>query len=202
MTAQTTPASKEFTHILELIEAAVAARIDLVQIREKNLSARVLFELATLGAEIVRGSDTRLLVNDRADIASSSGAHGVHLTTNSLEPAVVRQAFGADLLIGVSTHSLSEAIAARDGGADFVVFGPVFQTVSKQSYGEPVGLETLRNAASTLKGFPVLALGGVATDNIRDCFRAGADGVAAIRLLSDPAKLGDIKALVDGLFDH
>ena len=201
-TAQTSPSSKDFSQVLQLIEAAVAARIDLVQIREKNLSGRVLFELSARAAKIVQSSNTQLLVNDRADIASTAGADGVHLTTRSFEPAVVRRAFGPEFLIGVSTHSLTEATEARDGGADFVVFGPVFQTSSKQTYGEPVGLDQLRNTASSLKGFPVLALGGVATDNIRDCFRAGASGIAAIRLLSDPAKLADVRTLVNGVFDR
>src|SRR5262245_38351395 len=127
-TAQTTPASKDFSQILALIEAAVAARINLLQIREKSLTARVLFELAKRGAEIAQGSETKILVNDRADIAASAGAHGVHLTTMSLDARVVRDTFGTEFLIGVSSHSLAEATAARDGGADFVVFGPVFET--------------------------------------------------------------------------
>jgi thiamine-phosphate pyrophosphorylase len=201
-TAQTTPASKDFSEILDLIDAAVSARINLVQIREKNLNARVLFELATRGAQIVRSSDTRLLVNDRADIAYSAGAHGVHLTTTSIEPAVVRETFGDDFLIGVSTHSTAEAVRARDGGSDFAVFGPVFPTASKQSYGDPVGLEALRKCTSTLAPFPILALGGVATENIRDCFRAGAAGVAAIRLFADAAKLATVSALVRSAFDE
>jgi thiamine-phosphate pyrophosphorylase len=201
-TAQTTPASKDFSQILELIESAVAARITLVQIREKSLTARVLFELAKRGAQIVQDSDTRILINDRADIAYSAGAHGVHLATTSLDTSAVREAFGADFLIGVSTHSLVEATAARDGGADFVVFGPVFPTASKQTYGEPVGLDALREAASVLAPFPVIALGGVATENISDCFRAGAAGVAAIRLFSDKTKLTEVSKRIHDLFNQ
>src|SRR5215213_3988547 len=129
-TQATTPSSEEFKRLLRLTAAAVAARIPLIQLREKNLSARMLYELATNAARLTRGSDTRLLVNDRADIARAAGADGVHLTTRSLEAAVVRRAFGEDFLIGVSAHSLEEARAARDGGADFAVFGPVFDTPS------------------------------------------------------------------------
>ena len=162
----------------------------------------MLFELAESCARLVRGSDTRLLINDRADIALTSGADGVHLATSSLETAVVRRAFGNDFLIGVSTHSIGEAAAARDGGADFVVFGPVFQTASKQSYGDPVGVDALRDCASSLAPFPVLALGGVGAENVRDCFRAGASGIAAIRLFEDAAKLADVSSLVRSAFDE
>jgi len=145
----------------------------------------VLYELTLRAAAITRGSSTRLLVNDRADIAQAAGADGVHLTGRSLEAALVRGAFGKHLLIGVSTHSLAEARAAREGGADFVVFGPVFETSSKRIYGEPVGLEKLEEVAREMASFPVVALGGITLKNALDCIRAGASGIAAIRLFSD-----------------
>jgi thiamine-phosphate pyrophosphorylase len=191
-TTATTPSTKDFSRILQLLEAAVAAGVSLIQLREKNLTTRVLYELALQSAEITRGSATRLLINDRADIARAAGADGVHLQRRSLEPSIVRGTFGEDFLIGASTHSLTEARAARDGGADFVVFGPVFETVSKRIYGEPVGLEKLREAARELASFPIIALGGVTLDNALDCLRAGARGVAAIRLFNDPARLSQI----------
>src|SRR2546426_4540478 len=131
-TAESTTASNaEFQSILEQASAAVAAGVQLIQLREKNLTARVLYELAERVVEITRGSFTRVLINDRADIATTAGADGVHLGTRSLEPKVVRAAFGDTFLIGASTHSLAEAIAARDDGADFAVLGPVFETESK-----------------------------------------------------------------------
>ena len=99
--------------LLPLIEAAVAARVPLFQIREKKLSARALYNLTARAAEITRASDTRLLVNDRADIACAAGAGGVHLTSQSLPAGVVRNTYGPEFLIGVSTHSLEEARAAR-----------------------------------------------------------------------------------------
>ncbi len=119
----TTSESAEFRQILLQLSAAVTAGIQLIQIREKKLTARVLFELTTRAVSIAQTTRTRVLVNDRADIAASAGAHGVHLTTQSLEPAVVRQAFGDKFLIGSSTHSLEEARRARESGADFIVFG-------------------------------------------------------------------------------
>ena len=171
---------------------AVAARIDLIQIREKNLSASVLHQLATSAAGITKGSATKLLINDRSDIAAAAGAAGVHLTASSLPTAVVRQTFGAQFLIGVSTHSLAEASIARRSGADFVVFGPVFETTSKKEYGEPLGLDNLATICSELSPFPVLALGGVEIGNVAACIRAGARGVAAISMLSDPIQLDRI----------
>lgn len=170
----------------------MAAAIDLVQIREKNLSASILYQLAARAAGITRGSATKLLVNDRSDIAASASADGVHLATSSLPADVVRRTFGDEFLIGASTHSLAEADIARRSGADFVVFGPVFETASKREYGEPQGLANLRTVSSELAPFPVLALGGLTIDNISDCLRAGARGIAAIRMLNDPRRLGDI----------
>ena len=181
-TTRTTPESPEFSDILRLIEAAVAAAVPLVQIREKSLSARVLYELTTRATAISRGSRTRLLVNDRFDIARAAGADGVHLTSRSLPANVVRSICDERFLIGVSTHSLESALDARAQGADFIVFGPVFETPSKQIFGEPQGLEKLREVTNALKGFPVLAIGGINLDNAADCFRAGASGIAAIRL--------------------
>ena len=152
----------------------------------------MLYELTVRAAAITRGSPTRLLVNDRADIAQAAGADGVHLTAHSLEAALVRSAFGKRLLIGVSTHSLAEARAAREGGADFVVFGPVFETASKRIYGEPVGLGKLEEVAREMASLPVIALGGVTLNNALDCIRAGAIGIAAIRLFSDSEGLDKV----------
>ena len=177
---KTTP--QTISDTLRFVRAAVEAEVVLLQIREKSLPARVLYELATRAAEITRDSKTRLLVNDRADIARAAGADGVHLTSQSLPAGVVRNIFGSEFLIGVSTHSLDEARAARDGGADFVVFGPVFETESKRGFGAPQGLDKLRQVADELRGFPVLAIGGISLENAGACFDAGASGVAAISL--------------------
>lgn len=186
---QTTPDDPQFSEILRLVRAAADADVPLFQIREKSLHARVLYELVARAAKITRGSTTRLLVNDRSDIARAAGADGVHLTTQSLPVEVVRSLFGADFLIGVSTHSLDEALAARAGGADFVVFGPVFETESKRAYGEPQGLSKLAEVVRELSEFPVVAIGGITLDNIDECFQAGASGIAAIRLLNDTQNL-------------
>ncbi|HJT28826.1 MAG TPA: thiamine phosphate synthase [Pyrinomonadaceae bacterium] len=186
---QTTPDDPQFSEILRLVRAVVDADVPLFQIREKSLPARVLYELVARAAEIAYGSRTRLLVNDRSDIARVAGADGVHLTTQSLPVEVVRSLFGAEFLIGVSTHSLDEARAARAGGADFVVFGPVFETESKRAFGEPQGLGKLAEVTRELGEFPVVAIGGITLDNVDECFQAGARGIAAIRLLNDTENL-------------
>lgn len=189
---RTTPATKDFAGVLRLIEAAVSAGIDLVQIREKLLTAKALYAMTEAAAGITGGSLTRLLVNDRADIAAASGADGVHLTTKSLSPQVVRHTYGEEFLIGASTHSLGEASTARAQGADFVVFGPIFPTASKKEYGQPLGLEQLKDVSTELSPFPLLALGGVTAANAASCTRAGAGGIAAISMLNDPMLLRSI----------
>jgi thiamine-phosphate pyrophosphorylase len=179
------PPTEDFARLLKLLSAAVSAGVSLIQLREKHLNAHALFELTSRAVAITRGSSTRLLVNDRADIARAAGADGVHLTTRSLETAVVRAAFGNDFLIGVSTHSIAEVREARAGGADFVVFGPVFPSPSKSNYGQPQGLEKLKMVVAEVTPFPVIALGGVDELSALDCIRAGASGIAAIRLFSE-----------------
>jgi thiamine-phosphate pyrophosphorylase len=188
-TRATTASTEDFAHLLALVRAAVAARIDIIQLREKNLLPRVLYELTARAVHLTRDTSTKVLVNDRADIARAASADGVHLTARSLEASVVREAFGASFLIGVSAHTLAEAQAARADSANFVTFGPVFDTPSKRAYGAPVGLESLREATHTLSPFPVLALGGITLDNAPETLRAGAGGIAAIRLFSDSLSL-------------
>jgi thiamine-phosphate pyrophosphorylase len=182
----------ELAALCDFVGAAVAAGVDMIQVRERDLSARELFEIAELLSGLARRHDAGVLVNDRADVAACAGA-GVHLTTRSMAPEVIRKAFGQDMLIGASTHSMEEAVAAESGGADFVVFGPVFETRSKKIYGPPVGLELLGDVARRLR-IPVLALGGIDMTNFRLALERGAAGVAAISLF---AKAADLRAVVE-----
>lgn len=197
-TRETTPACSEFLKLLALVEAAIAARVSLVQLREKRLSPRVLYELASRAAALARDTTTLILVNDRADAARAARCDGVHLTTRSLDASTVRSAFGPDFLVGVSTHNVEEARAARHGGADFAVFGPVFDTPSKLPYGPAVGLDKLGEAARALSPFPLLALGGVTRENVADVLSAGASGVAGISMFADASELAaTVKAVAD-----
>ena len=197
----TTPASEEFRQIQLQVSTAVAVGIQLIQIREKNLPARVLFELTASAVAIARGSSTRILVNDRADIAAAAGAHGVHLTTRSLMPALIRETFGTNFLIGSSTHSLDEAREAQKGGADFAVFGPIFPSPSKERYGLPLGVDRLAEAVREMTPFPLIALGGISRGNARRCLHAGASGIAGISLFSEPNTLARTTELISNFWE-
>ena len=194
-TNKTTPDSPEFSQLLTLIKAAVAAQIPLIQIREKALNTRVLYELTRRAVGIAHGSSTRVLVNDRFDVALGAGAAGVQLTAQSLSARVVRSATSSRFVIGVSTHSVHEAEEARSGGADLVLFGPVFETESKRSFGPPQGLSKLADIAAAVDT-PVIAIGGIAIENVRECLRHGAAGIAAIRLLNDSNSLLETVAAI------
>ena len=186
--------SAQLSDLTELISRAVDAEVDLLQIRERDLSVRHVLELADLAAGIAGGSNTRILVNDRADVAACAGV-GVHLTTRSLNPRVVREAFGSELLIGASTQSPEEVQNAALGGVDFVVFGPVFETESKIKYGPPVGLEALGRVTSRVR-IPVLALGGINEQNFGQALDAGAAGIAGISIFTEAV---DLKHLVTAI---
>jgi thiamine-phosphate pyrophosphorylase len=171
-------------NILALVKKAVERGISMVQIREKRLTAGQVFELAAQAAAITgtRADTTKLLVNDRADIAFAAGADGVHLTSTSLPAAAIRGNFPAGFLIGVSTHSLEKAGAARNEGANFITFSPIFPTQSKINYGEPQGLEKLAGVVKALDGFPVFALGGINETNYAEVLPTGAAGIAGINM--------------------
>ncbi len=178
---------------LPVIAAAIAAGVDLIQLRERDLNTRALLALVERVLELARGTASRILVNDRLDIVLAAGADGVHLPVHSFPVAVVREKVGDALLIGASAHNLTELQAAEAGGADFVVFGPVFETPSKREYGPPLGLEKLAEAVRATK-LPVLALGGINLANAADCLRTGVAGLAAISLFQASTDLSQTVA--------
>ncbi len=158
------------------------------------MSATCLRVICYLIIDSVRESalktGARILVNDRADVAACAGI-GVHLTTRSMSPDTVRNAFGQEMLIGASTHNLAEAQTAERAGADFIVFGPIFETESKKQYGPPVGIEALRMVTGNVR-IPVLALGGINVRNFREAIDAGASGIAGISLFSNASDINNI----------
>lgn len=160
--------------VLASAEGAVRRGVDMIQVREKDLAARELLNLVLRVRDIAAGTKTRVLVNDRLDIALAANIDGLHLPANGLPAARVRPFVKA---LGVSTHSLDEALAAEKAGADFIVFGPIFNSPGKR----PFGLEPLRAVAAAIR-IPVLAIGGVNAGNIQQVMDAGAAGVAGIRL--------------------
>jgi thiamine-phosphate pyrophosphorylase len=202
--------------LLEKIAAAAAAGVDWIQIREKELSGKECSSLTGEAMTLIASSSppdsakgstssnteatrekvsTRILVNDRLDVALAAQAGGVHLGDKSLPPEEARRLLNSfrreDFLIGVSCHSLEAAKDAARGGASYLFFGPVFATPSKAAYGAPQGLERLAEVCRAVP-LPVLAIGGITLENAAGCISAGASGLAAIRLFQDAADLAAI----------
>ena len=190
--------------VLAKIRAAIAAGTDWVQIRERNLPARDLLALPR-GAVEESGDAARVIVNDRLDVAIAAGAAGVHLGEQSM-PAreVIRWCRSGnappEFLVGVSCHSLEEAREAEGSAASYVFFGPVFDTPSKRSFGRPQGIARLAEACRSVR-IPVIAIGGVNEENGVECIRAGAAGIAAIRLFQEPRDRGILQETIARLHD-
>jgi len=167
--------------LLDNIARNLAAGVEWVQIREKNLSSRDLFDLVRQVLSLPNPHGSKILVNTRVDVALAAGAAGAHLPAGSPAPSIWRAFTPPGFLIGVSCHTLDEVRAAQDQGADYAVFGPVFAPRSKATVLEPRGIEGLLQAVRAVR-IPVLALGGITAANAQDCIQAGAAGVAAIFL--------------------
>lgn len=168
--------------ILGMIDLAVQAGISFVQLREKDLSARLLFEIAGEAAKIVKGTCTRLLINGRCDVAITAGADGVHLPEDGMPIGAVRGCVPPEFIIGMSVHSVESAVAAKKAGADYVIYGPIFRTPGKS---EPKGLGELHRVVEGVSGTPVVAIGGIDRSNFGSVLETGASGFAAIRYLND-----------------
>lgn len=162
-----------------MVAAALRGGVTAVALREKDLDARSLLQLARALRPLTRRHGALLIVNDRADVARAAGADGVHLGQRSLPVDAARRALGRGL-VGVSTHTLAEARAAERAGADYVFYGPIHDTPSKRGRLAPRGPRGLRRVAAAL-GIPVVAIGGIDPDRAAALGRAGAAGVAAIR---------------------
>jgi thiamine-phosphate pyrophosphorylase len=192
------------------IAEVAGAGIDWVQIREKDLTARDMESLTRESLRIAASSSaksssaTRVLVNDRVDVAIAERAGGVHLGGKSLpvaeakrlvESALRKQGVDESFLIGVSCHSIKAAAAAERGGADYIFFGPIFATPSKEMFGPPQGPELLEQVCRAVS-IPVLAVGGITLEKAAACLAAGASGIAAIRLFQSAA---DPRHIVDSI---
>lgn len=188
------------TDVLAQARAAVRAGVDLFQIRERDLSAAALEALTSSVVAIARGSSTRVVVNDRLDVAIAAGADGVHLRGDSLPISAVRGIVPAGFLVGRSVHSADEAASAVD--ADYLVAGTMFPSTSKPEATAWLGVEGLR-AIVGVTPVPVLAIGGVTLDRLSGVAESGAAGVAAIGLLarSDVSGMTDVTSSLRRLFD-
>lgn len=163
---------------LESIERALAGGIDTIQVRDKGATASEIFASTLEVARLARGRPARVLVNDRIDVALAARAHGVHLAATSLPPSVARGVLEPWQLLGVSVHSVEDALAAAREGADYVTFGHVYPTSSHQ--GEAArGLRMLAEVVAAVD-VPVLAIGGISAERVAAVLETGCAGVAVI----------------------
>ena len=165
---------------------------EFIQIREKHASSGGFLAAAEAALNIARTENVRIIINDRVDLALILKAAGVHLGQNDLPPGKAREILGKDALIGLSTHSVGQALEAIKLPVDYIAVGPVFQTNTKENPDAVVGLEGVRQVREAIGAFPLVAIGGIDFGNYRDVLEAGADSVAVISgLLSDPGKIAD-----------
>jgi thiamine-phosphate pyrophosphorylase len=197
--------SNSFAQLLAMIRRAIDAGVDWIQVREKDLSGRELLHLVQEAVAAACGTRTKILVNDRLDVAIAARAAGVHLGTESLPVRAVAAwrdshttESTSNFLIGASCHSLEQAQSAEQDGADYIIFGPVFETPSKASFGPPQGIERLHKVCGHIK-IPVLAIGGVNPANASECILAGAAGIAAIRMFQEARSSDDLRSVIKQL---
>jgi thiamine-phosphate pyrophosphorylase len=164
----------------EMAAALLAAGVRLIQLRDKHASSGELYESAQRVAECVRKVGGIFIVNDRADVARAVDADGVHVGQEDLPVESARALVGPGKLVGYSTHVLEQVREAEDSTADYIAFGPIFPTVSKQNPDAVVGLGGLREARKATRK-PLVAIGGITLENARAVIEAGADSVAVIR---------------------
>jgi thiamine-phosphate pyrophosphorylase len=169
--------------VLQLIGEAVAGGATLIQIRGKNWTGRELLEAGIQAVQLLRPKKIPLIINDRPDIALACEADGVHLGQDDMPLPYARKILGKKRIIGISTKTAEEAVAAERDGADYIGVGPIFKTLSKEDSGPEVGLARLRKVRANVK-IPILAIGGISAANLADVIAAGADGVAVISAIA------------------
>ena len=165
--------------LLWVLQQALDGGVKAIQLREKDLGGKDLFILAERTRVLCRQYTARLFINDRVDVALAVDADGVQLGKTSIPIQTARELLGRQKMIGASTHSLAEAEEAQQSGADFILFGPVYFTPSKASYGEPQGLTQLKKIVEKIS-LPVYAIGGVNFANVKEARRTGIRGAALI----------------------
>ena len=174
----------------EQVEHLLAGGATLIQLREKNDSARAFFDDAANALRLARNAGATIIINDRVDIALALGAHGVHLGQTDMPVNAARQLLGAEAIIGYSTHNLDQVKAALELPIDYLAFGPVFATRTKENPDPVAGLDQLREAKSIAGQTPVVAIGGIDQITLADVFSSGADSAAMIsEILSAPGHI-------------
>lgn len=167
-----------FSH-LQLAEEAISGGADTIQLRQKAGSTRELIETARQIQAVCRATGVTFIVNDRVDVALAVGADGVHLGQDDFPISLARKILGSDVIIGGSAGSLDEAQRCVMEGADYVGFGPVYETASKDDAGPAAGLDLLSQISRKID-LPVVAIGGITVGNMKNVIEAGAHGIAVI----------------------
>ncbi len=164
----------------EQVEQMLIGGALLIQLRDKHLSGRELFDEAKRSVKLCREYGAKLIVNDRVDIALAAGADGIHLGQDDLSPKGARKLLGEKAIIGLSTHSVEQALDALNEPINYIAIGPIFATSSKTETSPVVGREGVKAVREAIADFPLVAIGGINTENLQDVLFAGADSVALI----------------------
>lgn len=185
--------------VCDVAREAVLGGAGLIQLREKQLPAKTFLELALLLRKVTEEMAVPLIINDRVDVAAASGAAGVHLGQNDLPVAAARRILGDRAIIGVSTHSVAEAVAAEQDGADYIGVGPVFATATKPDL-EPKGLSLLTAVIQAVH-VPVVAIGGITSENVASVLAAGVNRVAVVSAVAGAPDVAGSAALICKLLE-
>ena len=182
-----------------VLNQAILAGVPAIQLRERDMPTGELLSLAQEIHALTTPCAVPLIINDRVDLVLALDLAGVHLRSDSVSVPIARRLLGPDRLIGISTHSVDDVRRASHDGADYIVFGPIFDTPSKRSFGPALGLEQLADACRE-SAVPIFAIGGITCERVRDVRRAGARGVAVIGAVLTCAEVGPaVRALQDAL---
>lgn len=172
---------------LEQVKELIKGGATFIQLREKRLSPQKFYESAKEVVNYTRGSEIKIIVNDRVDIALAVRADGIHLGQDDLPPEAARKILGERSIIGFSTHNVEQAIAASNLPLDYIAVGPIYQTNSKENLDPIVGIEGLQKVRQAIGNFPLVAIGGINLDSAQMVWRSGANSIALISSLLTPS---------------
>lgn len=189
----------ELSH-LEQVKRFIAGGATFIQLREKHVAPKEFYESAKTVLDYTRGTDIKIIINDRVDIALAVKADGVHLGQHDLPPACARKILGDEAIIGFSTHNLEQAVEAAELPINYIAVGPVFATKSKENPDPVVGLENLKKVREAVGDFPLVAIGGINFENFRAVIEYGADSLALISTILIPAE--DISENIRRIVKH
>ena len=189
----------KISHV-EQVEKLIKGGANFIQLREKYASPQEFYKSAESALKLARARDVKIIINDRVDIALALKADGVHLGQDDLPPAEARKILGGKAIIGFSTHNIEQAVTAIRFPIDYLAIGPIFTTGTKENPDAVVGLEDLRKVREATGNFPLVAIGGINLENLREVYKAGADSAAIISsLISDTGKISENYKLFSSL---